>query len=153
MRELRDIILATLCIIFATVVASAQQFSVQAPQRVYQGEKFYVTYRLTNAQGSGLKVPQINGCTLLHNSTSTRQSYQVSGNGQTSSQSSTDYTYYYRADQKGDYTIGAATIQANGKTLKTKPQTLKITDSPVAGAGGNTQPQSPPNRPVSIDDI
>ena len=153
MRELRDIILATLCIIFATVVASAQQFSVQAPQRVYQGEKFYVTYRLTNAQGSGLKVPQINGCTLLHNSTSTRQSYQVSGNGQTSSQSSTDYTYYYRADQKGDYTIGAATIQANGKTLKTKPQTLKITDSPVAGAGGNTQPQSPSNRPVSIDDI
>jgi len=150
MREFRHIFFSLLCLAISTSTAIAQQFTVQAPQRVYKGEKFYVTYRLTNAQGSGLKVPQINGCTLLHNSTSTRQSYQVSGNGHTSSQSSTDYTYYYRADQKGEYTIGAASIQANGKTLRTRPQSLKITDSPAPGS--NTQ-QPASNRPVSIDDI
>lgn len=154
MRENSRIIFSLLAVIVAGFCAFAQQFTLMAPQRVFKGEKFAVTYRLTNAQGGEPRVPQINGCQLLFGpSVTTRQSYQVLGNGQTSSQSSTDFTYTYRADQTGEFTIGAATIQANGKTLKTKPQTLTIADSP---AGNRQQPdrqQQSSNRPVSIDDI
>ena len=53
-------------------------FTVKPPTRVYEGDKFPVTFKLTNADGSDLKVAQINGCTLLYGpSTSTSQSYQV----------------------------------------------------------------------------
>ena len=58
--------------------ATAQNFTVQAPARVYKGEKFAVTYRLSNAQGGEPRVAQINGCKLLFGpSVTTRQSYQV----------------------------------------------------------------------------
>ncbi len=154
MRENSRIIFSLFAVIVASFCAFAQQFTLMAPQRVFKGEKFAVTYRLTNAQGGEPRVPQINGCQLLFGpSVTTRQSYQVLGNGQTSSQSSTDFTYTYRADHTGEFTIGAASIQANGKTLKTKPQTLTIADSP---AGSRQQPdrqQQSSNRPVSIDDI
>ncbi|MDE6100426.1 MAG: BatD family protein [Paramuribaculum sp.] len=153
MRESFRLTFSLIAVIFSALCAMAQQFTLMAPQRVFKGEKFAVTYRLTNAQGGEPRVPQINGCQLLFGpSVTTRQSYQVSGNGQTSSQSSTDFTYTYRADQTGDFTIGSATIQANGKTLKTKPQTLTIVESPAAGRQqSDRQPST--NRPVSIDDI
>ena len=54
------------------------KFTVKAPGRVYEGDKFPVTYRLTNSDGSDLKVAPIDGCTLLFGpSTSQSQSYSV----------------------------------------------------------------------------
>lgn len=159
MREYRKRLLSVVLIAIAAIAAYAQQFSVIAPQRVYKGEKFAVTFRLTNAQGGQPKVPQINGCKLIFGpSVTTRQSYQVSGNGQTSAHSSVDYTYTYRADQTGEFSIGAATIQANGKTLKTRPQNLTITEAPAGGVPSQRQQQQqqqqrPSNGPVSVDDI
>ena len=35
-------------------------FTVKPPTRVYEGDKFPVTFKLTNADGSDLKVAQIN---------------------------------------------------------------------------------------------
>lgn len=154
-------IATTLLLLISTIgVAFSQSFTLQAPQRVYKGEKFYVTFRLTNANGSEPKVSQINGCKLLFGpSVTTRQSYQVSGNGQTSSSSSTEYTYIYRADQTGEYTIPAASIQANGKTLHTKAQKLTITEAPNGeadnqnGNHGSRRNEPASNGQVSIDDV
>lgn len=144
-----------LAIVLTTVLPLqiwAQSFTVQAPSRVYKGEKFAVTYRLSNAQGGEPKVPQINGCKFIYGPAVTkRQSYQVVNN-QSSSSSATDYTYYYRADNTGEFTIGSASISVNGKIMKTQPRKLVITDSPVA-SNSTGRNQSSNNRPVTIDDI
>ena len=140
--------LLTVCFIS---VYAAPSFSVNAPGRVAAGSKFAVTFRLRDAQGTSLKVPQINGCTLLYGpSTSTSQSYSVI-NGQMTSSSTIDYTYYYRADKEGTYTIGEATIVADGKHLSTRPTQIVIGPAPAGGSA----PGSPSgnNQHVDIDDI
>lgn len=63
------------------IVANAAgnvNFTVKTPGRIYEGDKFPITFRLTNADGSDLKVSAIDGCTLLFGpSTSQSQSYSV----------------------------------------------------------------------------
>lgn len=121
-------------------------FTVKPPTRVYEGQRFPVTFRLTNAEGSDLKVSQINGCTLLYGpSVSTSQSYQVV-NGRASSTSATEYTYYYKADKAGSYTIPAASVLADGKRYSTKAVSFTVHDI----ADSNT-PAS--QRPVDVDDV
>lgn len=154
MRDnMKRIIIAILTLVFFTAsVYSAPSFSVNAPGHVSVGSKFAVTFRLKDAEGSGLKIPQINGCTLLYGpSTSTSQSYQVY-NGQMTSSSTIDYTYFYRADQEGTFTIGEATINVDGKTLSTKATSLTIGPAP-AGQQNHAQGQSSRQQPVTIDDI
>ncbi len=140
-----------LLLIFATLAAQADvTFTVVPPRQVIEGNRFAVTFRLQNAEGSSLNAPQINGCTLLYGpSTSTMQSYQVV-NGKATSTSSVDYTYTYRADKAGTFTIGPASIVADGKTYRTKETkftVLPADQAPQAG-GGSSQRQR-----AQVDDI
>lgn len=140
---------STILIMIAAIAVMAQtSFRVKAPSRVVAGSKFAVTWTLRNAEGSSLSVPQINGCKLLYGpSTSTSQSYEVV-NGKMSSSSQVDYTYYYLAETEGVYTIGEASIIADGKRLTTDPVKITVAASPRAAQGGSSQ-----QAPVNIDDI
>lgn len=121
-------------------------FSVQPPTRVYEGDRFPITFKLNNADGSDLNVSQINGCTLLYGpSTSQRQSYQVVG-GRATSSSSIEYTYYYKAGKAGQYTIPAASVMADGKRYTTKAVTFTVHES-----ADRSTPAS--QRPVDVDDV
>lgn len=145
---MRRFILSILLIALTAAVSLHAQvsFTVKPPSRVYEGQRFPVTFRLTNAEGSDLKVSQINGCTLLYGpSVSTSQSYQVV-NGRASSTSATEYTYYYKADKAGSFTIPAASVLADGKRYTTKAVSFTIHDI----ADANT-PAS--QRPVDVDDV
>lgn len=119
--------LLILSAILVTVMASAQaSFTVIPPRQVIAGNKFAVTFRISNGDGSGLKVPQINGCRYIYGpSTSTMQSYQFI-NGRQSSSRTTDYTYTYAAEKAGTYTIGAASVIIDGKRYTTKPVSFKV---------------------------
>lgn len=128
-----------------TLAAADVNFTVKGPGRVFAGDRFAVTYRLTNASGSDLQVPQIEGCKLLYGpAQSSSQSYHISGGRQISS-SSIEFTYYYRAEKEGEFTIPSASIVAEGKRLTTKPATFR-----VAAAPDRSQPAS--SRPVDVDD-
>ncbi|MDE6394907.1 MAG: BatD family protein, partial [Duncaniella sp.] len=139
----------TLLILLLTTAASAAgsvNFTVKAPGRVYEGDKFPVTFRLTNANGSDLKVAAIDGCTLLFGpSTSQSQSYSVV-NGRAESSSAIEYTYYYRADKAGQFTIPAATVMADGKRYSTNPTKFTVHER-----AEQDKPAS--QRPVAVDDI
>lgn len=143
----RFILLIFLAMLAGISAVQAQvEFTVKPPTRVYEGQRFPITYRLTNAKGSDLKVSQINGCTLLYGpSLSESQSYQII-KGRASSTSATEYTYYYKADKAGSFTIPAATIIADGKRLSTKAVTFTI-----HSVDDQNTPAS--NRPVDVDDI
>lgn len=145
---MKRFILSILLIALTAGIALHAQvsFTVKPPSRVYEGQRFPVTFRLTNADGSDLKVSQINGCTLLYGpSVSTSQSYQVV-NGKASSTSATEYTYYYKADKAGSFTIPAASVLADGKRYTTKAVSFTVHDI----ADANT-PAS--QRPVDVDDV
>lgn len=154
-----------LLIIFALIVSVAAtaladiSFTVIPPRQVIEGNRFAVTFRLQNAEGNSLNAPQINGCTLLYGpSTSTMQSYQMV-NGKATSSSSVDYTYTYRADKAGTFTIGSATISVDGKTYRTKEAQFKVL--PADTQQPNQRPQvavddyttQTPDRKVTSDDV
>lgn len=148
----------TLCMTALTVAAQAT-FNVQPPRNVIAGNKFNVTFRLQNGQGSNIKISPIDGCTLLYGpSVSTSQSYQVI-NGQATSSSTVDYSYIYRADKEGTYTIPEATITVDGKTLRTQPVTFKVLppDSSTGNSGNGVRVDDistqTPDREISKNDI
>ncbi len=144
---------AIISLIFITLAISVfcqATFTVTAPGRVSVGEKFAVTFRLRNGEGTSLKAPQINGCTQLFGpAVSSSRSFSMV-NGQTSSSSMYDYTFTYRADKEGTYTIGEASIMVNGKRMTTRPQKLTIVAGAAAASSGSRQQQ---RGGVSIDDI
>lgn len=152
------VILALMISVAATALAETT-FTVIPPRQVIAGNRFAVTFRLQNAEGSSLNAPQINGCTLLYGpSTSTMQSYQVV-NGQATSTSSIDYTYTYRADKAGTFTIGSASIVAEGKTLRTKEVQFKVLPADTQQSGQRPQVSvddyttQTPDRQVTNDDV
>lgn len=143
----RFILFILLAVLVGPLALRAEvSFTVKPPTRVYEGQRFPVTFRLSNAEGSDLKVSQINGCTLLYGpSVSTSHSYQVI-NGRESSNSVTEYTYYYKADKPGTFTIPAATVVADGKRYSTKAVTFTIYDNDAANTPAS-------QRPVDVNDV
>lgn len=161
-KELNRIFAALLLIAVASLHVWADvTFKVLPPRNVIEGNKFNVTFRLENAQGNGLKVSEINGCSFLYGpSTSTQQSYQIV-NGRTSSQKTVDYSFVYKAGAAGEYTIPSASIQVDGKTYKTEPLTFKVipADSNAQGSGGqggvrvDDASTHTSDKPVGKDDV
>lgn len=116
----------------AFTAAADVTFTVKPPRGVYEGDKFPVTFKLTDAQSNSINVQQISGCTLLYGpSTSTSQSYQII-NGRTSSSSTVEFTYFYRAGNAGTYTIPAASVTVDGKKMSTNRLLLPCSPAPTA---------------------
>lgn len=145
MKRFNLILFSLLATLMAFQVYGAPSFSVRPPSRVYEGQKFAVTFRLDNGEGSDLRVAQINGCTLLFGpSTSHSSSYSIV-NGRASSSTRVEYTYTYRADKAGTFTIPEASVVCDGKRLTSRA--VKFTVEPAANAD---RPAS--SRPSRIDD-
>lgn len=130
-------LLLTICL--ATISAVAQvTFNVIPPRNVIAGQRFQVVFRLSNAQAGNPTVGEIKGCQLLYGpSRSTTQSYQVV-NGVSTSNSTVDYTYVYRADNAGTYTIPAATIDVNGKKMHTSETSFTVLPADSNAPGQST---------------
>lgn len=122
----RLISLLTTILLTSSIAFADATFSLVPLRTVIEGNKFNVTFRLKDGEGSNLKAPEIDGCTLLYGpSTSTMQSYQMI-NGKTTSSTTIDYSFVYRADKAGTYTIGQASITVDGKTLTTQETKFNI---------------------------
>ena len=149
-------LLVSLIIFTSTTLSllASPSFTIDAPKQVSVNSKFSITYILKDgkASTSSLKVPQINGCSLIFGpSVASSQSYQII-NGKASSSSQHEYTYYYRADKEGEYTIGAASIVVDGKKMTTQPASLTIVASKHSQDNQSNGVNSS-NQPVDIDDI
>lgn len=168
--------LTILSLLFLTAFSLAAQTSFQVipPRNVIAGNRFAVTYRLSNGEGTSLNAPAISGCKLLNPQpgVSTSQSYQII-NGQASSSSTVEYTFVYRAEEEGTFTIPAASIIADGKKLTSQPAKFTVLPADKAtqgqqqggyGYGYGRQPQQSvhvddmasqddTSRPISKDDI
>lgn len=156
MKKLFSILTAFL--IFCATLAAQTSFQVIPPRNVIAGNRFAVTYRLSNGEGTSLNAPAISGCKLLNPQpgVSTSQSYQII-NGQASSSSTVEYTFIYRAENEGTFTIPAASIVVDGKKLTS--QSAKFTVLPADKApqsqqgGGYGYGGGAPQQSVHVDDL
>ena len=99
----------------------AQTFKAQIED---VGGYYRLSFTVTSSDVSRFTPPSLNDFEVLNGpSSSTFNSYQII-NGKTSHSESTTYTYILSARKSGKLTIGPATIQANGRTLRSAAITL-----------------------------
>ena len=146
-------------LIAAAVQAALPQakFEARAPQRVTVGDGFAVTYVLRNGEGSDLKASHPADVKKIYGpSVSTSFSQQII-NGRSESSSRIEYTYYYKVNKPGKYSIGPATIVVNGKTLSAGPVTVEAVEGRNSGQGGapgqGAAQQAPDDEDVDFYDI
>lgn len=109
--------------------------NVSAPSTVEAGGKFRVQFTVNTQNVSGFTAPDFKGFEVIYGpATSSQSSFQMI-NGRTSQSSSIIYTYVLLSDVPGTYTIGSASVQVDGKAVKSKPVTVKVLS---AGASNNS---------------
>lgn len=91
-------------------------------QQVLSSQYFEVTFTLKNAEGRNFSPPSFNEFIVA--SGPARGVSTTIINGQVSKQMT--YTYTLQARQVGKFRIGSATIEASGKSLRTKPFQVEV---------------------------
>ncbi|MBK9292539.1 MAG: protein BatD [Bacteroidetes bacterium] len=110
--------------------------TVSGSTQVEVGEQFRVVYEL-NAEGSNFVGPSFRGFRVITGPmVSTSSSIQIVG-GKVERFSSQTYTYILSATQEGEFTIDPASVEAEGKTIRSGRLTVK-----VVPATGRTQRQT-----------
>lgn len=106
--------------------SSQPSFSVQVSRQVIQGQKFGVTFRLMNIQGSFNQAPQLKGCRLIYGPAPNTMYYSSNVNGRQENISVFDFTFTYLAEKAGTVTIPAQSFSADGRNYRSKPVTFTI---------------------------
>lgn len=128
--------LTFLIVSFISLVALAEDVALvtSAPSAVEVGNKFWVKFTVNTQNVSNFQAPDFSGFEVIYGpSTSTQSSYQII-NGHTSQSSSITYSFVLLADKPGTYKVSSASIQADGKTVKSNPVNIKVLPS---GQGGS----------------
>ena len=137
-------------LLLTAIVAQATSFTVEAPRQVVEGNKFNVTFVLSNGEGGNFTPPDVSGAKLIYGP-SVSHSYSSSWvNGKSSSSSSEEYTMIYKATSSGKCHIGAASIVVGGKHLTTKAFTIDVL--PSGSSQPSQQPQRTPGAPTPYSD-
>ena len=117
-----------LCTVVVAWAAGAVTFKTEAPMFVSQGETFRVAFNL-NAKPddkNSFVAPSFENFNVLAGPTVSQGSSVQWVNGQKSSSVSYRITYLLEATKSGVFTIGAASIVADGKRCSTKPTAIEV---------------------------
>ena len=111
-------------ILFLPISLTAQiTFTATADtKQVPIGEVFEVQFSLKNAQGQGFRPPTFGEFNVA--SGPNRMNSMTMTNG--TATSSETYSYVLQAKKEGVFTLGSATITANGQTLRTDPLSISV---------------------------
>ena len=111
-------------ILFLHIALTAQvSFTATADtKQVPIGEVFEVQFSLKNAQGQGFRPPTFGEFNVA--SGPNRMNSMTMTNG--TATSSETYSYVLQAKKEGVFTLGSATITANGQTLRTGPLSISV---------------------------
>ena len=116
-------------------MVNAQTLTANAPSQVQNGENFRLTYTVNTSNASDFRIGEIpEALEIITGPYTSQQSNFQMVNGHTSSSSSITYTFILCANKNGSYTIPAAHVHANGKTISSNP--LKVTVSGHAASTG-----------------
>lgn len=151
-----------LCI-SVSVFADDVSLRVSAPSTVEAGGKFRVQFTVNTQNVSGFSAPDFKGFEVIYGpATSSQSSFQMI-NGRTSQSSSIIYTYVLLAESPGTFTIGSASVNVDGKAVKSRPVQVRVLSAGAGGAsnsganggggnyGGGRQPSAPAASSSSAD--
>ena len=105
-------------------------------EEVLEGYDFQVTFKLNGAKGNAFQPPSFQDFTVV-GGPSTSSSVSIV-NGRTSQ--SMSYSYALMPKSSGTFTLGSASINVGGNTLRTQPLEIKVLK---ASQAGNSSTQSP----------
>ncbi len=119
-----------------SVFADEVSLRVSAPSTVEVGGKFRVQFTVNTQNVSHFSAPDFKGFEVIYGpATSSQSSFQMI-NGRTSQSSSIIYTYVLMAESVGNFTIGSASVQADGKTVKSSPTRIRVLSGGAGGSSG-----------------
>ena len=131
------VLLVLFTIHYSLLPSRAQTLTASAPSRVAVGEQFRLTYTVNTQNVSDFRAGSIPSEfeVLIGPNRSMQSSYQMI-NGHTSQSSSITYTYIVAATKGGSYTIPAAHVVVDGKTIHSNTLTIKV----LGSTGSNSRP-------------
>ena len=112
---------------FIPVIAMGQDavMNVRCRQSAAAGQAFQITFEV-NAKASNFNMPTMKGLKLLGGPSSGSSSQISIINGNMTQSVSTTFTIYVQGDNEGTANVGSASCTANGKTVSSKPFSVKI---------------------------
>ena len=129
-------ILIFVCFSISAFADGNVTFQVSAPSTVETGGKFRVQFTVNTQNVSSFSPPDFKGFEVIYGpATSSQSSFQII-NGRTSQSSSIIYTFVLMSSAPGTYTIGSASVQVEGKTVKSKPVQVRVLSGGSQGAQG-----------------
>ena len=137
MKRIR--IIGLIIALIASMAVSAQEASIKvsSKQQVSVGEQFKIAFEI-NAEGKKFTPPSFEGFALVGGPfTSSSSSIQIVNGSMTQTVSNT-YSYVLRAEKEGTFTIGSASIVADGDVVKSDPFTVTVM-ADASGASGAMQ--------------
>jgi hypothetical protein len=122
-----------LCLLFPFYLFAQVSFEAVADaESILQGSTFQVTFQLRNADGSGFRPPDFSPFQVISGPSRSMQTSIING----AMSSSVGFGYVLTCTKIGSFTIPPASIVVRGKTLQTKPITIKVVKA-IASASRN----------------
>ena len=131
-----------LFLLLMSVQTIAQTLTANAPSHVAVGEQFRLSYTVNTQDVSDFRVGDLPDAfeVLMGPSRSSQSSFQII-NGHTSQSSSITFTYIVVAVKNGTFTIPAAHVTAEGKSIASSSLKISVSGQAQAGQGGGGQRQ------------
>lgn len=141
MRKLLFLLLLTVA--FGVQAFAQATLVADAPDAVVSGDQFRLSFTVNTQNVKDFRAPSIKGFDVLMGPSRSQQSSMQIINGKTTSSSSITYTYILMATDAGNYTIPAASIEADGKKIFSNALTIKVLPpDKAASANSNGQRSS-----------
>lgn len=157
----RNIVLTTVMLLVGITAFAAEKvtFEVNAPMIVSVSEAFRVEFALNAKPDKGtFTPPEFSGFDVLAGpATSQGQSVQFINGNMTKSVSYT-ITYVLLPQSKGTFSVGAATIEVDGKRYSTQPTQIEVKEggsqpNPTQRGGGGEDMESQAQGQISKEDL
>lgn len=136
-RQIFTILLFT---ILAFQALADTTFRLSAPSTVEVGDKFRVQFTVNSQGGSHFTPPSFEGFDVIYGPSTSSQSSVQFINGSMTQSSSVTYTYVLMASQAGSFTVKPASINIDGKVIRSNSATVKVLSNGQGGAA-QSQPQ------------
>lgn len=131
------VLLIALITISSKAIADKVTFTASAPDVVVVGDQFRLSYTVTTQNVRDFKAPSIKGFEVLMGPSRSEQSSTQIINGNVSSSSSITFTYILLAQNVGTYSVGGASIVANGDQIISNSVRIKVLQQDQDGNSGN----------------
>ena len=116
--------------------ADKVSFTASAPDAVVVGDQFRLSYTVTTQKVKDFRAPSIKGFDVLMGPSRSQQSSTQIVNGNVTSTSSITFTYILMANTAGEYTIGGASIVADGNQMVSNSVKIKVLPQDQNSNGG-----------------